>query len=144
MDPYHLLTIPYLLSMPPAFASSSPSCSAFILILDSALDGEAGRGLEVPKLLKKFPKSFQCFLGKPCVFHIYVNLPKLIMWRIPHNSHQLLNSQPRSSLDADDFMLFLCRLHTLTLSSSRSLQQTCIWLHVGLWLSLSWYLRAGM
>ena len=67
------------------------------------------------------------------------------MWKKnPHNSHQLLNSQPCSSLDADDFMLFLCRLHTLTLSSSRSVQQTCIWLHVGLWLSLSWYLRAGM
>ena len=54
---------------------------------------------------------------------------------------QLTATQPRSSLDADDFMLFLCRLHTLTLSSSRSLQP-CIW-HVGLW-RLSWYLRPGM
>ena len=55
---------------------------------------------------------------------------------------QLTATQPRSSLDADDFMLFLCRLHTLTLSSSSRSLQPCIW-HVGLW-RLSCYLRAGM
>ena len=68
MDPYHLLTIPYhVLRMPPAFASSSPSCSAFILILDSALDGAAGRGLEVPKLLK-VSEEFPMFSGKTMCF----------------------------------------------------------------------------
>ena len=67
------------------------------------------------------------------------------MWRIPHNSHQLLNSQPRSHAAAWTLTTSCSSSADFTRwrfpHSSRSLQP-CIW-HVGLW-RLSCYLRAGM